>query len=108
MVCLVGVVVSPRTAVPMGAEQDTLLAFGMIAGQDIGALEYRAVIAAQVGLLECDVHARLPELVSNPLPTTFMGLAIHDTWSEVALLLAVLIGRIGHKCRSDRPRRRII
>ena len=98
---LVGVVVSPGTAVPVGTEHDALLLLWSVAGYNVVAEQGRAVVALEGGALFGDTHAVVLELGGNPLSTLLVGLAVHGARSEVALLLAEQVGGVGREGGSD-------
>ena len=92
---LVGIVIGPGTAVPMGTDEDTAGQLGAVAGDDIGGVERGAVVALQIGLLRGDGEAETLELGGNPLATEIVGGAVHGAGTEGALLFAVGIGAVG-------------
>ena len=103
---LVGIVIGPGTAVPMGADEDAAGQLGAVAGDDIGGVERGAVVALQIGLLRGNGEAEALELGGNPLATEIVGGAVHGAGTEGTLLFAVGIGAVGHEggayeCGSD-------
>ena len=73
----------------MGTEQDAGLRLRIIVGDDIGILQYRAIIALQVGLLGLHLASKLLEFAHNPFATLIVRLAVHHTRTEIALHLAI-------------------
>ena len=94
---LIGIVIGPGTAVPMGTDEDTAGQLGAVAGDDIGGVERGAVVALQIGLLRGDGEAEALELGGYPLATEIVGGAVHGAGTEGALLFAVGIGAVGHE-----------
>ena len=92
---LVGVVVGPGAAVPVGTEQDAVFELRTVAGDDVRAVERRAVVAFQLAFLGDDGHAVALELIDDPLLAEVVGLAVHGARTEVTLLLAEEIGAVG-------------
>ena len=98
----VGVVVSPRTAVPMSTEQDAGFSLRVVMGDDIGILQDGTIIALEVSLLGLYLTTKLLELAHNPFATLVVRLAVHDARTEIALCGTISQRRIGIKGRTYR------
>ena len=94
---LVGVVVGPGTAVPVGTDEYAVAELGAVAGDDIGGVEHGAVVAFQVGSLRGNGEAETLELGGYPLTTEVVGRTVHGARPEGALLFTVGIGAVGHE-----------
>ena len=88
----VGIIICPRTTVPMGTEQDTSGSLRIIMSDDIGILQYRAIISLEVCFLLLHLTSEQLELPDNPFATLVMCLAIHRARTEVALSLTISKG----------------
>ncbi len=94
MISGVRVVVGPRTAVPVGAEQDTVLSVRVVAGDDVGAAQGGAVVASEGGVLFCDGHAVVSEFRDDPAGAGVVGRTVHRAGAEGALGLAESVGAV--------------
>ena len=81
----------------MGADEDAVGEFRLIAGDDVVGQERRAVEAFDGGALLRHLQAVVLKLTGYPLSALLVGLAVHSAWSEVALGLTEGIGRVGIK-----------
>ena len=95
VVFLIGVVICPRTAVPVGTDQDACGSLRIVTGDDIRCVEHGAVVAFQVGFLCLHLTAVLLELFDNPLFAFIVCFGVHDAWSELALHCTEEIGGVG-------------
>ena len=86
---LIRIVIGPRTAVPMGTDEDAVCEIRTIAGDDVRGTEHRAVVAFEQSFLGNDTHAIRLELLHNPCATVFVGLTVHGTRTKGTLLFAV-------------------
>ena len=93
----VGVVIGPRTAVPMGAKQQSCFGFRMNAGNDVRAVQRRSVITFEHGFLCFHRAAIAFELRYNPLFATVVAFAVHIAWAKSALCRRKRIGTVGIK-----------
>ena len=98
---LVRIVISPRSTIPVGTDEDAVLELGLVAGYDVRALQDGTVVAFEIGLLHSDSETEFLEFRGNPLGTVFMSLTVHRAGAEVALGLTVLQGTIGTESRPD-------
>ena len=96
----VGIVISPRATVPMGTKQDAGFSLRIVMGNDIGILQYRAIIALQVCLLGLYLAAKLLELAHNPFATLIVRLAVHHARTEIALRCTISQRRISIESRT--------
>ena len=69
----------------MSAKQDAGFSLRVVMGDDVGILQYRAIIALQVSLLGLYLAAKLLKLAHNPFATLIVRLAVHHARSEIAL-----------------------
>ena len=76
----------------MGTEQDTGGSLRIIMSDDIGILQYRAIISLEVCFLLLYLTSELLELPYNPFVTKIVCLAIHRARTEVALSLTISKG----------------
>ena len=96
----VGVVIGPRTAVPMGAKQQSRLGFGMNVGDDIRAAKWRSVITFEHSFLRFHHAAIAFELRHNPLFAAVVAFAVHIAWAKSTLCRRKRIGTVGIKRRT--------
>ena len=96
----VGIVICPRATVPMSTEQNAGFSLRVVMGNDIGILQYRAIITLQVCLLGLYLAAKLLELAYNPFATLIVRLAVHHARSEIALRCTISQCRIGIESRT--------
>ena len=94
---LVGVVVGPGTAVPVGTDEYAVAELGAVAGDDVGGVERGAVVATEIGTLRGDGEAEALELGGYPLATEVVGGTVHGAGPEGALLFTVGVGAVGHE-----------
>ena len=73
----------------MGTEQNTIGYFWFKAGDDVGTLQNRTVVPLQVCLLGRYRQTERCKFLCDPFPTSLVGLAVHRTRTEVALLLTI-------------------
>ena len=95
VVCLVGVVVCPRTGVPVCAEQYAPLGIGVERADDVACLERLAVIARQVGTLVVDLRAEGLQPCGQVVTAEVVRPAVRCARTEVHLLLDVEVGTVG-------------
>ena len=96
----IGVVVSPRTTVPMGAEQYACGLFGAEARYDVARAQHRAVPSLQLGVLSLNAHAELAELLHYPLAAAVVSRRVHDARTKLALLCGEHVRRVGAERRT--------
>ena len=98
----VGVVVGPRTAVPVRTDQYPLLCLRVKTRDDVRRLQQSSVVSLQVGLLFLDFTAELPELLCDPFSARLVCRGVHCAWSEAALCCRESVCRIGIELRAGR------
>jgi len=86
----------------VGTKHDARGGLGVIARDDVGGLEYRAVVALEVGFLRGHGTTILFELADDPLETALMALGIHVARTKITLCLGKGVCRIGIELWADR------
>ena len=84
----------------MSAEHDARGGIGVVAGHDVHAMEDRAVVTFEIGILSRHLAAEALKLCYDPLAAGIVALGVHVAWSKVALRLGVGVGRVRVEGRS--------
>ena len=102
MILLIAVMVSPRTRIPMGADENALLLVAVVRRHDIARLDRSSVIQHEVGILAFDRSPETLKLSRNVVAALVVRLRIHRTRSELTLLRNIAVSAVGRKLRRRR------
>ena len=100
VVSLIGVVVCPRTSVPVGTKQDPVLCLRVGAGNYVAAGHGGSVPHRHLCLLFADRTSLALELVLYPFGTQVGLLGTEQARAEGTLLLDIAEGTVGHELRT--------
>ena len=96
----VGVVVCPRTRVPVCADDYPFLRFRVVAGYDVAAAQGCPVISFEVGALPFHLHSVCLELARYPFSALVVRLAVHCPRTERALFSHETVCRVSVELRT--------